>query len=146
MIVIRTDDRENYLKVLHECDDLCGKIPFDGANASIEQTKPLIDYISTILENKLETLIKFVKGKIPDFIEAKDDPVNVSATVEKAVEKAVEKVLNAIQNNPKITQAELAKITGLSRRGVEWNIAKLKNDGKIERVGGDRGGYWKIIQ
>ena len=56
----------------------------------------------------------------------------------------MEKILNAFMNNPRVTQAELAKITGLSRRGIEWNIAKLKEDGKIERIGSNRNGYWII--
>ncbi|MCL2007363.1 MAG: Fic family protein [Treponema sp.] len=73
MIVIRTDDRDKYLETLHHCDILSGKIPFDGANTSLEQVKPLTDYIAAILEKKLDTLIRFAKGEIPDFIEAIDD-------------------------------------------------------------------------
>ena len=86
------------------------------------------------------TFIQFVKGEIPEFVEAKDD------NSEKSGQKngTVEKILNVLRDNPKTTQAGLVRITGLSRRGVEWNIAKLKADGIIERVGGDKGGYWKI--
>ena len=62
----------------------------------------------------------------------------------KTVEKTVEKILNALQENPRTTQAELVKLTGLSRRGVEWNIQKLKSENRIERIGDDKGGYWKI--
>ena len=134
MLVIRTDDRNNYLKVLHQCDLLTGKIPYDGAHATLQQAKPLVDYISGILENKLTALIRLAKGEISEFIEAKDD----------TVEKTVEKILNILQNNPKTTQADLVKLTGLSRRGVEWNITKLKTDGIIERIGGRKEGYWKI--
>jgi transcriptional regulator with XRE-family HTH domain len=35
------------------------------------------------------------------------------------VEKTVEKILLLLKENQKITQAELAEKTGLSRRGVE---------------------------
>lgn len=45
---------------------------------------------------------------------------------QKTVEKTVEKILTAIKNNPNITQKELIIITGLTRRGVEWNLANLK--------------------
>jgi len=62
------------------------------------------------------------------------------------VEKTVEKILDAIKNNPKITQNELAKITGLTRRGIEWNLAKLKEKGIIKRVGPAKGGHWEIIK
>ena len=36
MIVIRTDDRDNYLKILHQCDLLTGKMPFVGTQATVE--------------------------------------------------------------------------------------------------------------
>ncbi len=35
--------------------------------------------------------------------------------------------------------------TRLSRRGIEWNIAKLKQQGKIARIGPTKSGYWKVI-
>jgi len=65
--------------------------------------------------------------------------------VEKTVEKTVGEILDQIKINPNVTIKELQSKTGLSRRGVEWNIAKLKSEGKIERVGPDKGGYWKVI-
>ncbi len=69
----------------------------------------------------------------------------VVKTVEETVVKTVEEILQAIGNNPKITQNELRKITGLSVRGVEWNLAKLKEEGKIVRIGAKKGGYWQIV-
>ena len=65
---------------------------------------------------------------------------------EETVEKTVEKILAIITENPQVTQQELADITGLTRRGVEWNLAKLKAKSLIERVGPDKGGYWKVIK
>ena len=70
----------------------------------------------------------------------------IDRSVEKTVEKTVEKILKALQNNPKTTQADLMKVTGLSRRGVEWNITKLKAEGIIERIGSDKRGHWKILK
>jgi len=60
------------------------------------------------------------------------------------VEKTVEKILEAIKSNPKITQNELAEIAGLTRRGIEWNLAKLKEKGILERIGPAKGGHWEI--
>jgi ATP-dependent DNA helicase RecG len=59
-------------------------------------------------------------------------------------QKTVEKIMEAITNNPQITQAELSKMTGLTRRGVEYNLSKLKEKGLIEREGPDKGGSWKV--
>jgi len=68
----------------------------------------------------------------------------VEKIVEKTTRKTVEKILGAIKSNPKITQNELVEITGLTRRGIEWNLAKLKEKGIIKRIGPARGGHWKI--
>lgn len=64
----------------------------------------------------------------------------------KTVEKTVEKVILAIKEKPNINIKELEKITGLTRRGVEWNIHKLKEEGKIKRIGPDKGGHWEIVK
>ena len=68
------------------------------------------------------------------------------AGVEKSVEKSVEKIISLIKSNSYITQKELAKDTGLSRRGVEKNISILKKEGKIKRIGPAKGGHWEIIE
>ena len=57
-----------------------------------------------------------------------------------------EKILEAIRENPKITQKQLAAVSGLSLRGVEWNMSKLKNEGKIKRLGSDKKGTWEIVE
>ena len=58
----------------------------------------------------------------------------------------MEKILSLIMTNPKITQKELMDKTGLTRRGIEWNLKKLKNEKRIRRIGSDRSGYWKVIK
>ena len=67
-------------------------------------------------------------------------------STEKTTEKdknSTEKILLLIEENPRITTAQLAKKTGLSVDGINYNIKKLKKANKIARIGGDKGGYWK---
>ena len=145
MLVIRSDDRQNYLKVLHQCDILTGKNPFDGAHAALEQVKPLVDYISAILENKLTALIQLVKGEISEFIEAKDDEKSgQKKVVRKSGQKKWSEVLELISANPKITRSELVEVLGINPSAIQRHIQKLKKEGIIMRMGGDKGGYWKI--
>ena len=66
--------------------------------------------------------------------------------VEKTVEKTVEKIFVIIKANPSITQKEIMDKTGLTRRGVEWNLKKLKGADRIQRIGPDKGGHWEIIE
>ena len=52
--------------------------------------------------------------------------------------------MDLIMKNPKITLSDLSKLTGLSRQGIDWNIRQLKSAGRIERIGPDKGGHWKV--
>jgi ATP-dependent DNA helicase RecG len=38
----------------------------------------------------------------------------------------------------------MIKATGLSRRGVEYQLGKLKDSGKLTRIGSTKAGYWKL--
>lgn len=49
-----------------------------------------------------------------------------------------------MRDNPQITISELSKIIGMSNSGIKKNIAKLKEDGVIERVGSGKSGSWKV--
>ena len=48
-------------------------------------------------------------------------------------------------DNPFVTAEEFVGRTGLTRRGVEENIKKLKNNGIIKREGPDKGGKWVVV-
>lgn len=47
--------------------------------------------------------------------------------------------------NPQVTVKELQEITGLSESGVKKIIRHLRTAGALERIGGNKGGYWKVI-
>ena len=51
-----------------------------------------------------------------------------------------------LSNNPKITIPELAEALGLTTRAVEKQIAKLREKGRLRRIGPARGGRWQTIE
>lgn len=57
-----------------------------------------------------------------------------------------EKILQLIKENKKVTQTQIAKILGITRDGVAYNIRLLKEKNIIKRVGSTKNGSWKIIQ
>ena len=71
---------------------------------------------------------------------------NVEKIVENSVEKSVEKVWRLIKQDSYITTKQIADAVGLSIRGIEENIKKLKREGRIRRIGGDNGGHWEVIE
>jgi len=53
-------------------------------------------------------------------------------------------ILSEMRNNPNITARELTAILGISLTAIENNIAYLKKNGYVERVGSRKNGYWKV--
>ena len=75
----------------------------------------------------------------------RDALVEVKRGVGKGVVKSVVKILDLLKQYPDITMERLAREVGLSVRGVEKNLARLKSAGKIIRVGGRKGGHWEVV-
>ena len=63
MIVVKSNDKSNYLTALHQCDVAVGAIPSVGAHAELEQIKPLVDYLTKCTEQSLSLSIKAAKGE-----------------------------------------------------------------------------------
>ena len=53
-------------------------------------------------------------------------------------------ILNALKENPKITQTELAEKLNLSRRAIQTNLKILQDSKKLERVGSKKDGLWIV--
>lgn len=71
----------------------------------------------------------------------------VEEIMEKTVEETVEeKILSLIKQKPSITAKEIQQETLLSRRGVEYQLNKLKAAKIITRIGPNKGGQWSIVQ
>lgn len=56
------------------------------------------------------------------------------------------KLLELIDTRPNVTKQEMAKHIGISTTAIDNNIKTLKSKGLLERVGGRKDGYWKIVK
>ncbi|RLE45520.1 transcriptional regulator [Candidatus Woesearchaeota archaeon] len=56
------------------------------------------------------------------------------------------KILKYIKDDNFISAKRLSELIGISQRKIEENIAKLKNKGKLKRIGPAKGGHWEIIE
>ena len=84
--------------------------------------------------------IEFMLKMIDDTI----DETTKNTTQENTQETTQEKIINLIRKNPNITQTQMAKILGLTRDGISYNIKQLKDNGVIERIGATKNGYWIV--
>lgn len=56
-----------------------------------------------------------------------------------------DRILDLIKNNPKHTAKTMASCLGLSVQAIQKQIAKLKTEGRLQRIGPDNGGTWKVF-
>lgn len=55
-----------------------------------------------------------------------------------------QRILSALAENPTITVSQLADQLALPKRTTERRLAKLKEEGRLTRVGGPRNGVWHV--
>ena len=73
--------------------------------------------------------------------------VAVSKTTQKTTQKTKtrDKILEILHTSPNMTREELADVLGKSPNTIKGHIARLKTDGRLERIGSDRDGYWRVL-
>jgi len=67
-------------------------------------------------------------------------------TTQKSSQKSSQKILKLIRDDAQITIEQMSKNLNISDRAIKKNIKKLKDRGLLERIGPDKGGYWKVIK
>lgn len=63
-------------------------------------------------------------------------PIKLTATEEK--------ILQSIREDPRITQAQLAAVIGITKDGIRYAVKNLKAKGILNRTGSRRSGKWQI--
>jgi len=120
-------------------------------NADLDSVKAMEDGAENISTKVGEMSEKNVgekcRRKVTDRV-TENIPVNVGEMSEKNVgEKLTERqaiILKHIEQNKMVSAKEISIFLEITDRTIEREIHKLKKIGIIERIGSDRGGYWKI--
>ena len=108
-----------------------------------EKSNP--DRIETYL--KLERSIKDTTETCKDTTETCKATTKTSTVTTETPPATTETILKIISNNPKVTAKEIASVCGITEDGVAYHIKKLKQRGRIIRIGGSRnGGEWKVVE
>jgi ATP-dependent DNA helicase RecG len=102
--------------------------------------------------NKAENEVNKVQNEVEDEVEDEVEAGNeVKGEVEDEVKSEAEKIplrqtmiLELIRVAGSLSMEAISKQLKISVSSVYRDIEKLKKDGKLERVGGDKNGYWKI--
>lgn len=65
---------------------------------------------------------------------------------EKTPGKTPDLVLTRLQEAPHSAIPELAKYLDKSESAIERVIRKLRKEGRLQRIGPAKGGYWQVLQ
>ena len=72
--------------------------------------------------------------------------IHIAKDVGKDVGKErVERIINVIKENNSITLKQLSALFDVTEKTIERDMAELKKANKIQRIGGRKEGYWKIM-
>ena len=72
----------------------------------------------------------------------------MSFTIERSSinSKSREKIIALLSQDNTLSATALAKRIGIPPKAVEKQIAGLKADGVLRRIGPDKGEYWQVVE
>jgi Fic family protein len=117
---ILSTDKEDYIKAL-------------VATRETEDLQLFRNFMYEVMEKQLTHEIAAYEKLIAD-----DEPTTASAL------STSDLILNLLRANSAHTARTLAEAVGISVKGVEKQLAKLKAEGRIVRIGPAKGGRWEV--
>jgi ATP-dependent DNA helicase RecG len=96
---------------------------------------PLIDYSP----GDLSVEFPYARDYLAVIPAAGDEKTSVETSVKTSV-----RILMLLSQNPEMTLTEVASEVGRSVRAVEMAVAKLVKAGKLQHLGPQKGGHWKV--
>jgi ATP-dependent DNA helicase RecG len=57
-----------------------------------------------------------------------------------------DRIIIELQSNSKLTREDLAIVIGVSADAIKQQIANLKEEGRLQRIGGTKSGYWQVVE
>ena len=71
--------------------------------------------------------------------------INVGINVGTNTGENERKLLSILSHSPQSTAREMSEALGITLRQCERILASMKQKGLIERIGANKGGYWKVL-
>jgi predicted HTH transcriptional regulator len=102
-------------------------------SGSMGESTPFIEFMLEIINRSLKEYIKESKKNVPLKV-----PKNVPL-------KRLDKIIALIKKDKDITIIQIADILDVTDKTIKRDIAKLKSENKIVRVGSLKSGYWEIV-
>ena len=109
------------------------------------------DYINALIatrENEdITYFLEFMAGEMVKTISSDINAfTNSSGDSGEKKQKSREKILLLLKTHPHYSAKKLADAIGITEKGVEKQLAKLKAEGLLKRTGPDKGGEWIVLE
>ncbi|MEA3444992.1 MAG: putative DNA binding domain-containing protein [Bacteroidota bacterium] len=106
-----------------------------------------VEEIGSGMKNVYKYLPVFSKNSKAEFIDNEffSTVVYLKPIVEIPL-KTKDKIIGILNEDSSATIESIAKNIGISIKGIEWQINKLKADGNLKRIGSDKDGHWEISE
>ena len=136
MIVVRSRKKQDYLEALHQADLIVGKVPSDGAHATIKDIAPFVQYFQGLVANEIYHDYLFVTHKAEN-VWWYDGEMIEFRTPNYA------KILRLMQTQPTLTQEDMRDELGISLTAVRKLVGQLTEKNYVERNTKD--GSWRVF-
>jgi len=97
------------------------------------------------LEFMAGEMIKTLSSDIDTFLKSTEESREITVKGREKKQKSREKILRLLKAHPDFSAKKLADEIGITEKGVEKQLAKLKAEGLIKRDGPDKGGEWIVL-
>ncbi len=110
------------------------------------------EYIKALVETRETEDLKVFRGfmngvmlsQLTKDISAFVQSVDGTSVIQPS-EKTSDQIVALLKENPQHTIRSLAEAIGISDKGIEKQLSKLRHAGVIKRVGPARGGRWEVL-
>ncbi len=102
------------------------------AAGSMGESTPFVEFM-------LDAILRSCEAELKS---GENVPINVPKNVPI---KRLDRILSLMAENSSITIDQLSQVCEVSDKTIKRDIAKLKEDGRVERQGSLKSGYWEII-
>ncbi len=126
-----------------------GLLPYRGLGSGIKRALedwPDIEFTDDQEGDLFTVTVHRKEEKSSEESSPKGSPKGSPKSSPKGSPKSSQKIIEVMQHDPTVTIAELARNIGVTNRAIKKQIEKLKQQGRLRRVGPPRGGHWEVLE